>query len=74
MLEMNYGVIHRERTWNTLLEMSPTICAINNAVVITKHPGTSQTAILRTLRFEDGDSSENVAEKVNPRSFNLYRD
>ena len=41
---------------------------INNAVVITKHLGTSQTAIIRTLRSEDGESSENVAEKVNPRS------
>ena len=29
---------------------------------------------LGTLRSEDGDGSENVAEKVNSRSFNLYRD
>ena len=27
-----------------------------------------------TLRSEDGDGSENVAEKVNLRSFNLHRD
>ena len=27
-----------------------------------------------TLRSEDTDGSENVAEKVNSRSFNLYRD
>ena len=27
-----------------------------------------------TLRSEDGDGRENVAEKVNSRSFNLYRD
>ena len=27
-----------------------------------------------TLRSEDGDSSENVAEKVNSHSFNLHRD
>ena len=27
-----------------------------------------------TLRSEDGDGSENVAEKVNSRSFNLHRD
>ena len=29
---------------------------------------------LGTLRSEDGDGSENVAEKVNSRSFNLHRD
>ena len=27
-----------------------------------------------TLRSEDGDGSENVAKKVNSRSFNLHRD
>ena len=27
-----------------------------------------------TLRSEDGDGSENVAGKVNSRSFNLHRD
>ena len=27
-----------------------------------------------TLRSEDGDGSENVAEKVNSHSFNLHRD
>ena len=31
-------------------------------------------ALIGTLRSEDGDGSENVAEKVNSRSFNLYRD
>ena len=30
--------------------------------------------VVRTLRAEDGDGSENVAEKVNSRSFNLHRD
>ena len=29
---------------------------------------------LGTLRSEDGDGSENVAEKVNSRSFNLHSD
>ena len=29
---------------------------------------------LVTLRSEDGDGSENVAEKVNSRSFNLHSD
>ena len=29
---------------------------------------------LGTLSFEDGDGGENVAEKVNSRSFNLDRD
>ena len=28
----------------------------------------------RTLRSDDGDGSENVAEEVNSRSFNLHRD
>ena len=27
-----------------------------------------------TLRSEDGDGRENVAERVNSRSFNLHRD
>ena len=31
-------------------------------------------SLLATLRSEDGDGSENVAEKVNSRSFNLHRD
>ena len=31
-------------------------------------------SVLGTLRSEDGDGSENVAEKVNSRSFNLHRD
>ena len=31
-------------------------------------------SIKGTLRSEDSDGSENVAEKVNARSFNLYRD
>ena len=30
--------------------------------------------ILGTLRFEDGNGGENVAEKVNSRSFNLHSD
>ena len=30
--------------------------------------------IIGTLRSDDGDGSENVAEKVNSRSFNLHRD
>ena len=29
---------------------------------------------VETLRSEDGDGSENVAEKGNSRSFNLHRD
>ena len=29
---------------------------------------------LGTLRSEDGDGGENVAEKVNSRSFNLHSD
>ena len=32
----------------------------------------NQTVV--TLRSEDGDSRENVAEKVNSRSFSLHRD
>ena len=31
-------------------------------------------SIKGTLRSEDSDGSENVAGKVNSRSFNLYRD
>ena len=31
-------------------------------------------SIKGTLRSEDSDGSENVAEKVNSRPFNLYRD
>ena len=31
------------------------------------------TMIIGTLRSEDGDGRENVAEKVNSRSFNLHR-
>ena len=30
--------------------------------------------VVGTLRSEDGDNRENVAEKVNSRSFNLHRD
>ena len=30
--------------------------------------------LLGTLRSKDGDGRENVAEKVNSRSFNLHRD
>ena len=30
--------------------------------------------ILGTLRSEDGDGRESIAEKVNSRSFNLHRD
>ena len=30
--------------------------------------------IIGTLRSEDGDGGENVAEKVNSRSFNLHHD
>ena len=30
--------------------------------------------LLGTLRSEDGDGGENVAEKVNSRSFNLHSD
>ena len=32
------------------------------------------SVIIGTLRSEDGDGRENVAEKVNSRSFNLHRD
>ena len=32
------------------------------------------SVIIGTLRSEDDDGSENVAEKVNSLSFNLYRD
>ena len=34
----------------------------------------SFTVVLGTLRSEDGDGGENVAEKVNSRSFNLHSD
>ena len=30
--------------------------------------------LIGTLRFEDGNGGENVAEKVNSRSFNLHSD
>ena len=33
----------------------------------------SKSSIIGTLRSEDGDGRENVAEKVNSRSFNLHR-
>ena len=35
---------------------------------------TSVMEEIGTLRSEDGDGRENVAEKVNSRSFNLHRD
>ena len=35
---------------------------------------TSQFSSLLFIRSEGGDGSENVAEKVNSRSFNLHRD
>ena len=35
---------------------------------------TAENDKLGTLRSEDGDGRENVAEKVNSRSFNLHRD
>ena len=38
------------------------------------HFNKSRSSIPRTLRSEDCDGSENVAEKVNSRSFNLHRD
>ena len=34
----------------------------------------SLSSLLGTLRSEDGNGRENVAEKVNSRSFNLHRD
>ena len=34
----------------------------------------SLSLLLGTLRYEDGDGRQNVAEKVNSRSFNLHRD
>ena len=33
-----------------------------------------EDVIIGTLRSEDGDVREDVAEKVNSRSFNLHRD
>ena len=38
------------------------------------HSKKSRSCIPRTLRSEDCDGSENVAEKVNSRSLNLHRD
>ena len=35
---------------------------------------TVPAGILGTLRSEDGDGGENVAKKVNSRSFNLHSD
>ena len=40
------------------------MCFVNKAPIL----------ILGTLRSEDGEGSENVAENVNSRSFNLHRD
>ena len=34
----------------------------------------TRSKAIGTLRSEDGDGSENVAEKVNSRSFNLHLD
>ena len=36
--------------------------------------GTVKEFLVGTLRSEDGDGRENVAEKVNSRSFNLHHD
>ena len=36
--------------------------------------GKGMRYLLGTLRSENGEGSENVAEKVNSRSFNLHRD
>ena len=36
--------------------------------------GVGKTIGIGTLRSEDGDGRENVAEKVNSCSFNLHRD
>ena len=47
------------------------ICAIKGASSHAHSPKT-QEAIIMTLRTEDGDSSENVSEDVNSRSFNLH--
>ena len=38
------------------------------------HSNKRRSSIPRTLRSEDCDGSENVAEKVNSRSLNLHRD
>ena len=38
------------------------------------HSNKRRGSIPRTLRSEDCDGSENVAEKVNSRSLNLHRD
>ena len=38
------------------------------------NPDDSTLEPIETLRSENGDGRENVAEKVNSRSFNLHRD
>ena len=37
-------------------------------------PSEQEVFKIGTLRSDDGDGSENVAEKVNSRSFNLHSD
>ena len=45
-----------------------------NAFVLLDHQHGRRDVTIGTLRSEDGDGSENIAEKVSSRSFNLQRD
>ena len=52
---------------------------VSNKIILlsmrhSKFLGKSLQLTVWTLRSEDEDGSENVAEKVNSRSFNLHRD
>ena len=47
---------------------------LSRVYVLAQCTGRVAVSRIGTLRSEDGDGRENVAEKVNSRSFNLHRD
>ena len=62
----NIGLVHHQRTFESFLYITIV------SEVCDSRP--LPPCIIGTLRSEDGDGRENVAEKVNSRSFNLHRD
>ena len=60
--------------WQRKLVVLKTYLFVWTGSESTDPPLPRPTMLVATLRSEDGDGSENVAEKVNLNSFNLHRD
>ena len=74
---LNYRPLDSKTSTTTSMKFSRSTCSWTSVILAGKRGSRRHSTVLariETLRSQDSDGSENVAEKVNSCSFNLHRD